>query len=244
MPNTYLVWLRSPRIPRAAQPGQFVMVQCGGEYDPLLRRPLSIHRVDKRRIALLYDVVGRGTRWLSQRRRGDSLDLLGPLGNGFAVYPDSRSLLLVAGGMGIVPLVSLAEKALSRGQEVRLLLGARTAGQLYPVSMLPPQVDSIVVTEDGSAGEKGVVTEFVPDLIARADQVFACGPLSMYRVMASQGQTGDKSVQVSLETGMGCGLGVCYGCTVKTRDGLKQVCKDGPVFELQDILWEEMPDLS
>ncbi len=239
MPGVYLIWLESPQITSTVKPGQFVMVHCGEE--SWLRRPLSIHQVDKGKLALLFSVVGKGTYWLAQRQTGDTIDLLGPMGNGFSVYPDSHNLLLVAGGIGIAPLCFLAQEALHQGCSVTLLLGAPTAAQLYPRDLLPPGTELVITTEDGTAGKKGMITDLLPDFARGADQIFACGPIPMYRAMATQGKQflKAKSVQASLEMRMGCGLGICYGCTLRTKRGLKQVCHDGPVFELDDILWDD-----
>jgi len=243
MPGTYLIWLESPQIASQAKPGQFVMVRCGEE--TLLRRPLSIHQLDgktKLKLALLFTVVGKGTHWLSQCKAGNNIDLLGPLGNGFSIHPASHNLLLVAGGIGIAPLHFLAQEALSQGYSVTLLAGAPTATQLYPRHLLPPEAKVITATEDGSAGNKGMITDILPDFTGWADQLFACGPVSMYRTMAAQNKQlfHTKPVQISLEMRMGCGRGICYGCTLKTKSGLKQVCEDGPVFELKDVLWDEL----
>ncbi len=217
------------------------MVRCGEE--TLLRRPLSIHQLAdetrRTKLALLLTVVGKGTHWLSQRKAGDNLDLLGPLGNGFSINPNSHNLLLLAGGIGIAPLCFLAQRAVSQGHSVRLLLGASTASQLYPRHLLPPEAELITATEDGTAGKKGIITDLLPQFVSHADQVFACGPTSMYRTITARNLK-TKPVQVSLEMRMGCGLGVCYGCTLKTKSGLKQVCQDGPVFDLDDILWDEL----
>ena len=237
MPGAYLIWVESPEIASEARPGQFVMVRCGEE--TLLRRPLSIHQRDGDRVALLFNVVGKGTRWLSQRQVGDDIDLLGPLGNGFSVDSASGNLLLVAGGIGIAPLRFLADEAVKQEKNVTLLLGAPTAARLHPENLLPGGVELIMATEDGTAGRKGVVTDLLPDFAGEADRVFACGPAPMYRTMAQMPELRNRPVQISLEVRMGCGRGVCYGCTLKTRDGLKQVCADGPVFDLDDILWDE-----
>lgn len=235
MPGVYLIWLQSPLIASVAQAGQFVMVRCGGN---LLRRPFSIHRLDSRKdkLALLFSVVGRGTHWLSQRRRGDELDLLGPLGKGYFIHPEAHNLLLLAGGIGIAPLCFLAQEALEGKYSVTLLYGTAD-GKRYSVS---PQIKLVSATEDGTVGHRGKVTDLLPEYIDWADQVFACGPAAMYRDMAHKRREllRAKPVQISLEVRMGCGLGVCYGCTVTTRAGLKQVCKDGPVFNLDDILWD------
>lgn len=237
MPGVHLLWLQSPQIAASAQPGQFIMVYCGQE--TLLRRPLSIHQIEKTKIALLFTIVGKGTYWLSQRQAGDTIDLLGPLGRGFSVFPSSHNLLLAAGGIGIAPLGFLAQEAVRQKHSVKLLLGAPTASRLYPQHFLPPEIELILATEDGTAGKKGRLTDILPHFGSWADQIFACGPMSMYKTMAAQsGKT--KPVQISLEMRMGCGRGICYGCTVKTKSGLKQVCQDGPVFDLDDILWDEL----
>jgi dihydroorotate dehydrogenase electron transfer subunit len=243
MPGVFLTRLDCPDINSQARPGQFIMVRCGEGIEYQLRRPFSIHRQEGNQLSLLFRVVGRGTRWLSECQVGEKIDLLGPLGNGFTIHPDAKKLLLAAGGIGIAPLVFLAEAAISRGREVTMLLGAPTASQLYPRKLLPAGARLVTATENGSQGEKGMITDILPGFINDADQLFACGPLPMYRQMAKMPELIDKPVQVSLEMRMGCGLGICYGCTVKTRNGLRQACKHGPIFNLDDILWEELADI-
>ncbi len=239
--STWIIRLRCPDIAREARPGQFVMVHCGAEC--LLPRPFSIHRVDSDDIAIFFAVWedGKGTNWLSQRNKGDTVELLGPLGNGFSVSPTSKNLLLIAGGMGIAPLAFLAQEALRTEHSATLLYGTANASR-YPESLLPYAMELVSSTEDGSLGKEGRVTDLLPDFIDWADQIFACGPMPMYHDMyARRGELlGGKPVQVSLEARMGCGLGICYGCTVKTAKGLKQVCRDGPVFDLDDIVWDEL----
>ncbi len=238
MPQVCLLWLEAPEIAALARPGQFVMVRCGAGYDPLLRRPFSVHRVARSgRVALLFGVVGRGTGWLSRREEGDTVDLLGPLGNGFSIRPAARSLLLLAGGIGVAPLVFLAEVALEAGHEVTLLIGTRTAAGLYPGTLLPSKAKLVLVTEDGSDGVQGMVVDHIDAYVGQAEQVFACGPVAMYRSMAVMQCLTRKRVQVSLETTMGCGLGACYGCAARTTKGTRMVCHDGPVFELGDVIW-------
>jgi dihydroorotate dehydrogenase electron transfer subunit len=260
MPGVYLMWIESPDIAAAAQPGQFITVRCG---DFTLRRPFSIHRSSpltgedsgEGEIATLFKIAGRGTLWLSQRQKGERLDILGPLGNGFTIEPKSKRLLLVAGGIGIAPLILLAQQASSQHQ-ITLIYGASTAAQLYPFpsggkkrSKLPPLpngVQFIPITEDGSMGQKGRATDILPDFLDWADQIYACGPADMYKAMAKMSLRAKRSnlklkkCQLSLEVRMGCGFGACYGCTINTRKGLKQVCRDGPVFELDNIIWQEV----
>lgn len=243
MPGVCLMWLAAPEIASAAQPGQFVMVGCG--QDNLLRRPFSAHRVneDRSELALLFAEVGRGTQWLCRQKEGSTIDILGPLGNGFTINPASHNLLLVAGGIGIAPLFFLADAAIKQGKNVTLLMGAATGEQLCPGSFIHRSINCSAATDDGSAGYCGFITDLLPEYINRANQIFACGPSPMYRTMAKMPELKGKPVQVSLEVRMGCGFGVCYGCTVKTKQGLKQVCHDGPVFNLSDILWDELADI-
>ena len=242
MTDIRLMWLECPTIAREARPGQFVMVRCG---DLTLPRPLSIHQVKHDGIALFFAVLrdGKGTKWLSERRADDKVQVFGPLGNGFTVDLRSKTLLLVAGGMGIAPLSLLANDAASRHLKVTLLLGAHTGNLVYPRHLLPGGIAVIVATDDGSNGHRGMVTSLIAEHAGDADQLFACGPLPMYHSMAAGRRSlgiDEKPVQISIESMMGCGHGVCYGCTIKTKNGLKQVCKDGPVFELNDVLWTEL----
>jgi len=243
MPGVNLMWFEAPDIAATAQPGQFVTVSCG---DLVLRRPFSIHQVNLNLVALLFKVVGKGTLWLSQRREGDKMDILGSLGKGFSIEPGSRNLLLVAGGIGIAPFAFLLQHV-SHQHGVRLIYGASTASGLYSFSLLPSEVQFVPVTEDGSIGRKGLASDILPEFLDWADQVYACGPVGMYKAMSKQmssrAQRSNlklKKCQVSLELRMGCGIGACYGCSINTEKGLRKVCRDGPVFELDDILWEEV----
>ncbi len=240
MPGVFHLKLKAPSVASLARPGQFAMLSCGP--DLLLRRPLSFHDADSEtgEVAFLYNVVGRGTRWLSQLKPGDTVDILGPLGNGFTIKPDSKNILIIAGGMGVAPLCFLARQAQDGGHSVTLLLGAASAANLCPTELLPSAATCQTATEDGSAGVKGLITDCLPQYIDKADQIFACGPLPMYRTLAKEPGLHDKPVQVSLEVRMACGLGACYGCSIKTKGGMKKVCRDGPVFNMKDVAWEEL----
>lgn len=242
MPEIFLMWLEVPDIASEAKPGQFVMVKCGSDNEMLLRRPLSIHQKDDGKIAVLFRVSGKGTDWLSERGKDDTLSIIGPLGNGFDISSRSQNLLLVAGGMGIAPLVFLAQEAVSRNYNVTLLCGAASKNELYPKNMLPSQVRYLPATDDGLTGRQGFITDLLPAYIDRTDQVFACGPLPMYRTLIDKKNEllKRKPTQLSLEMRLACGHGVCYGCTVSTRRGLKQVCQDGPVFDIKDVILDEV----
>jgi len=286
MPGIHLMWIEAPDIAPAAQPGQFITVRCE---DFTLRRPFSVHQVGSNnviasdlpakawragakqsQVAILFKVTGKGTLWLSERKAGERIDILGPLGKGFTIAPESKSLLLVAGGIGLAPLVFLSQQT-SAQHRITLIHGARTAAQLCYDSCQPPaishqRVQFIPVTEDGSAGQKGKATDVLPDHLDWADQVYACGPVDMYKAMTDMSLRAERSnlklkgeekpivgeglvpshnlklkkCQVSLEVRMGCGFGACYGCTINTKKGSQRVCRDGPVFELDDIIWQEV----
>jgi len=233
-PGIFLLWAEGPEM--ALKPGQFFMVGCGEGV--LLRRPLSVHRTTPSRLAFLFQVVGKGTDWLSRRKPGEALDLLGPLGRGFHLDSKAKRVLLVAGGMGVAPLVFLAQRAMEKGLEATLLVGARTKERLYPLELLPPGLKTVIATEDGSSGDRGLATDMLPGLLAEAEQVFACGPLGMLRAMARMPELKDKPVHVSLELRMGCGFGVCLGCSVPAGNGNRLVCRDGPVFLLNEVNWD------
>lgn len=247
MGDSSLLSLATPTgFAASVRPGQFVDVLCrvAGSYDPLLRRPYSIYRVDpvRDRIDLLVRPFGRGSTWLAARRPGDVLDVLGPLGNTFDVHPRSTRLLLVAGGVGVAPLVFLAEAAANRNQEIAFLMGSATGDGLLTPSQLPSAVEFVVATDDGSQGHHGFITDLVPDFARWADQVFACGPepmfVSLRDALRPHRLGGKPKVQVSMERTMACGLGACLGCVVETRHGMQTSCVQGPIYDMDEVVWQ------
>lgn len=258
----FLMRIKAPDIARESRPGQFLMVKCGEKV--VLRRPLSIHDVTRSgEVHLLFtipdsnstekppevgremeikSIKGQGTLWLSKLEEGVELDLLGPLGNGFQIEPSTQNILIVAGGIGIAPLKFLAKKALALKKSVTILLGARTRSGIYPENLLPREVKLVLATEDGSLGRKARVTDLLHEHLVWADQVFACGPQAMYVEMVKQCTDREvkKPVQFSLEVRMGCGVGACYACSIKTKQGMLRVCREGPVFNISDIIWQEV----
>jgi dihydroorotate dehydrogenase electron transfer subunit len=237
-----IIWLHCPDISRTVQPGQFILVESGPA--GFLPRPFSIHQVQGDNLSLLFNVAedGAGSLWLARRSQGDEITLFGPCGNGYHLAPEAKDTLLISGGIGIAPLLFLADTALQHGCKVTMLVGAGTSFQLYPQALLPPRARVFWATDDGSQGEKGTVVDILPRHLNSHSQIFACGPLPMYHAMAKLNFKWPQlsETQVSLETRMACGHGVCYGCTIKTRNGLKQVCHDGPVFNLDDIIWDSV----
>lgn len=244
-PANHLLAFDSPEIASIARPGQFVMVKCGAGKEKVLRRPFGIHQTRNSEVFLYFASVGEGTRWLASLKTGDKLDVLGPLGNSFTIRPGTRRLLLLAGGAGISPLVFLAVEALKQYRQVQLFQGAGSKDHLYVdlENFLPknPRLVMKTATDDGSAGKKGFVTEYLKEYADIADQICACGPPGMYSAMEEYKHLWRRNpCQVSLETRMGCGIGACFGCTINTRNGLKRVCRDGPVFEMDDVI---LPDV-
>jgi len=254
--QTHITWFRAPELAQGAFPGQFLMLRCsddeayGGDGaghadDPLLPRPMSYHRIRPGSAgsewSILYDVVGRGTSWLATREPGDRVYCWGPLGVGYEIARAANNLLLVAGGIGVAPLVWLAEEAVAASKNVTLIIGARSAQHVFPSRLLPEQVEVIVTTDDGSAGRKGFATEPFGELLEWCDEAFACGPTPMFRAMADVARKARlrRPVQVLLEERMGCGTGICYGCAVETRvrggRAMKLVCKDGPRMDIRDV---------
>jgi dihydroorotate dehydrogenase electron transfer subunit len=224
--------------------GQFVMVRCGVSHDPLLRRPFSPLGWEAREglLTLLILRVGPASRWLADRREGEQIKMIGMLGSGFSLAPTTRRALLVGGGVGIAPLVALAEEALRRGVQVTLLAGAASAAALLPPRYLPTEVEYLAATADGSAGHHGFVTELVPSYLDWADQVFACGPNPMFQSLGRLLRQHAPArllppTQFSVEEYMACGLGVCMGCVTETKRGPLRVCKEGPVFDWTELTW-------
>ena len=253
-PGHFRMLLSAPSIAARALPGQFVQVEVAKTHDPLLRRPLSIGAADVAagRIELLYKVVGKGTTILATRSVGESLSVLGPLGNPYAL-PDDGVAVLVGGGVGMPPLMFAAER-LDRSRRHHVVQGARTAaGLFYEAEMKALGISHTVATEDGSAGVRGMVTDALSGVLDGLDVVdvvdgsegsavvLACGPTPMleavYRVACARGL----QCQVSLEERMACGFGVCMGCAVELpgRAGdppvYGLVCKDGPVFDAAEV---------
>jgi len=241
--DVFRITVQAPLIAGAAHPGQFVMVRMQDTLDPLLRRPFSIHKVYRDgSLALLFKVVGKGTRMLSGINPGTDINLIGPLGKGFRLSPDS-SFCMIGGGMGIAPLFFLGQRLLESDQSSDnppVLLGAQTQQELL---MLAEEFTELgypvhTATDDGTLGHHGFVTELLDEIVHSVSQVYVCGPIPMMRIVALKCQAAGVACQVSLETHMACGLGACLGCTFPARGGgYKHVCKDGPVLSSDEVEW-------
>ncbi len=244
-PRHFMLALASQYIAGHAQPGQFVNVRCNETFNPLLRRPISLHRIDagKGMIELLYEVVGRGTELLSKNQIGQELDLLGPLGHGFIIDPAKKVHLMVGGGMGIAPLRALGESL--KGARY-VFLGAKNKESLVCGDKCGEIADQVIMsTDDGSAGKQGLVTDLLVDFLASQlttydlplTTIYACGPRPMLKAVAEIAAQKNIACQVSMEERMACAIGACKGCATRTRTGYKMVCSDGPVFDAQELVW-------
>lgn len=211
--------------------GQFVNVQLSGKF---LRRPISVCDVNGDELTLVYKVVGAGTRQMSEMQVGDTVDVLSGLGNGYDEAKAGEQVLLLGGGVGVPPLYLLAKNLLKAGKTVSVVLGFNKADEIFfedEFKVLGATVT--VATADGSYGKKGFVTDALPETY---DYFYTCGPEPMLKAVYKATNT---SGQFSFEERMGCGFGACMGCSCKTVTGYKRICKDGPVLEKEEILWEK-----
>lgn len=248
LPKNVLMRLAVPAgVAAAATPGQFVMLGTGGR-DPLLPRPYSIMRAvraaregEPGSLDLLVFTGGRGGGQLATAQPGALFPTLGPLGHGYTIEARVRRALLIAVGHGIAPIVALAETALARGMEVVMLFGAPTAASLLPLPYLPEEAEIVIATADGTRGHHGPVTDLLPGYLEWADAIYAYAPELTYVALREvlRGYRGARtlpSVQAAMERSMACGMGVCLGCVAETKGGLKTVCRDGPVFPLEQLI--------
>lgn len=211
-------------------PGQFYMVK-GWDKEPLLLRPLSINDIEDGRLSFLYEVRGEGTKLLSNLKKGDKIELLGPLGNGFDIDNIKGNIAIVSGGIGIAPLIYTIKSL--RNCNVDLYAGFRDSS--YEIESLKDNLNKITISTDGGKeGHEGFITEvFNPK---GYDMVLCCGPEIMMKKVVNMCHAEGVKVYVSMESHMACGVGACLGCTCKTKDGNKRVCKEGPVFLGEEVM--------
>jgi dihydroorotate dehydrogenase electron transfer subunit len=241
-PAWWRLTLSAPDLSPQLVPGQFLLLRCANRFTCYLRRPIFPSPVDDKLLTLLlYPDPDSGLAWLLTRQPGDTLDVIGPLGNGFPLPDHIRSLLLVSDSQTIDPLLGQMNRALDAGISVTLALGGSRASMLYPVSTLPPMVEFQAATLDGSLGHRGPVTDLLPNLLRWADAVCAFGSPSLYRALQIQMEKTRLRAEANYAFGlmtsnrMACGVGACMSCTMETKAGLKLSCVDGPVFDLPEM---------
>ena len=235
-----------PRNLIAPVPGQFVTIRSGSGTDPLLRRPFALSSFDVRQwvASIVYERRGKATTALSALHAGDVLDVLGPLGNHFPYVEPGNLPILIGGGIGFGPIYFLGISQMLEDIDQKVIFGARTAG-LIPKVPYPKQSDGQSVfsfcTDDGSSGYQGTVIDFLSSLdnaLFERAALYACGPEAMLKACARFAVKKKVQCWVSLEQIMGCGVGACMGCVVKTKSGYSRVCTEGPVFDAGEIVWK------
>jgi dihydroorotate dehydrogenase electron transfer subunit len=220
-------------------PGQFVHIRTGEGFSSLLRRPISICDADpaNKRLKMVYRAQGKGTAWLSTRQSGDSIDLLGPLGNGFDVETVQKGgkALLVGGGIGVPPLYYLGKKLAEKGVAVSFALGFQSSKDAFYTGEFKELGSTGIATVDGTLGKKGYVTDVMDDFTAEKPVVFACGPSPMLKALHQK--TEGLNAYFSFEERMGCGVGACFACVCEaaTPSGYVKICSDGPVFKKEEV---------
>ena len=235
--------LYHPPSAAAVKPGQFFQLEVSAPHT-ILRRPYSAAWSDPAsgRIGFIFNVVGAGSAWLSVRHEGHEIDLLGPLGRGFALDGDGRAVC-IAGGLGVAVFPGLVQALVARGRKVTMLQGARTAAQLLPAERFPA-AEVRMATDDGSEGHQGSVIDLLAEV--SSPEIFACGPTPMLQALIGAAPRHGiplTSVQVALETPMGCGIGTCLGCAApQSRGGYLLTCQDGPCVRADGIDWDRITD--
>lgn len=213
--------------------GQFVNLMIEGKY---LRRPISVSDYNEGELMLLYDIVGSGTKAMSEMKPGTEVNTLTGLGNGFNEDMTTERPVLLGGGIGCAPLLNLARKLQARGLTPTVILGFNTKSDVTMIEDFNAiGIEAVICTVDGSEGVKGFVTDAIKSLPSRPDYFYACGPMPMLRAVCNGL---DFPGEVSLESRMGCGFGACMCCSIETKDSAKRICKDGPVFSKDELIWK------
>lgn len=248
-PRLYAMEVGAPLIARSLMPGQFVHVKVPGREAHLLRRPFSVYNAtpELALIEILYQVVGGGSHHMTQLKLGDTLEMIGPLGNGWHLPAGAQRVLLVGGGVGAAPLYLFAKQLFNQGIKVDIILGAATKDALVcyerykdiaqDEASSPITIE--VATDDGSFGHQGFCTALVEEALATQtyDYGAVCGPEPMMRIVANIFKTAGIPSELSLEKRMACGVGACLSCVVETTEGMKRSCVDGPVFDARKVVF-------
>jgi dihydroorotate dehydrogenase electron transfer subunit len=234
----FVLGFHAPHIAAAALPGQFVNIKPDSSYDPLLRRPFSVHRVEGDIVEVLFNVVGKGTSILADTHAGDLLDVLGPLGVGYRIDAGFDTAILVGGGLGVAPLPILTAALVKRGIAVHTFVGGRSKAWLS----LDHLLNVTVATDDGSAGFHGTIVACLDAYLETNSltkpKIFSCGPNRMLEALANMAHRRNIPCEAALECAMACGIGICQGCPVEMTVGDRKynlVCTDGPVFDVSLI---------
>lgn len=241
-PTNYFIELQSLSKLPVIYPGQFVNVEIEQNKDVFLRRPFSVFEINykKNTLSLLVKILGKGSRTLTEIKKGDTINLIYPLGKSFT-YPDKKEkILLIGGGSGVAPMLFLAKECGLPKYNVDILLGARTSEDHIDVLDYAPYGETHFTTEDGSLGEKGFVTQhsIFTGGLSKFDRIYTCGPDAMMKAVAQKAKAENVFCEVSLENLMACGFGVCLCCIEPTIKGNLCICTEGPVFNIKELKWQ------
>ncbi len=239
-PQFWRLTFDAPQMVGSVKPGQFVHIRTGEGLEPFFRRPFSVYRAQKH-VEILYEVVGPGTKLLSQKKRGDTLDVLGPVGTSFALPPEgTKQAVMIAGGIGVAPMLILSDVLKKKKCELVLLYGGRTRGHVYPMQEFKDGgVKAFVATDDGSVGVKGRVSTLFGKIKKDPQTTFlyTCGPNAMMAAVQDFASQHNLRGQAACEEIMACGLGACLGCSIETKHGYRTVCYDGPAFDIHEVIF-------
>ncbi len=245
-PDIFKYSVKAPNIVKEAKPGHFIEIRVSEQTEPFLRRPISIHKLDRENgiLEFIFQVKGKGTDILAKKEIGSQIDIIGPLGYGTFQFDEYTNLAILGGGIGVFPLYELAKNAKESNKNVNIYLGFRSKDFVVLEEEFKDVSNKLVITtDDGSYAEKGFAINYLEKDIeeGKVDSIYACGPLPMLKAVQKLALEKDIPCQISLEEKMGCGLGVCLGCAVKTAKSSKEapeywhVCKAGPVFNAKDV---------
>ncbi len=240
-PRFYRLCLDAKDLARAVKPGQFIHILVNEGLEPFFRRPFSVYRAQKH-VEIFYEAIGVGTRSLAAKKKGDKLDILGPLGNAFTLpSKEIKQVVMVAGGIGVAPFLILSD-ALKKKKNLELVLlyGGRTKGHVWPMKEFKQNGCKVhVSTDDGSVGKKGRVSVLFSKINAdpKTTMIYTCGPHPMMRAVQDFAKSHRIKAEAACEEVMACALGACLGCSIKTTKGYKTVCYDGPIFDLQEVIF-------
>lgn len=238
--RVYRLSLDAKDVIKKVKPGQFIHIRVSEGLKPFFRRPFSIFKAGKY-LEIFYDVVGQGTKILSERKTGEYLDVIGPVGNAFSMPPDdTKHIIMIAGGIGIAPFMILSDKLKQKNYDMTLLYGARNKEYLFSLKEFKANgCKTHISTDDGSHGVKGRVSELFSKIISKASDtiIYTCGPRPMMLSVQKFAKSKGIRAEASCEEIMACGLGACLGCSIKTKLGYKTVCHDGPVFNLENLIF-------
>lgn len=240
-PKFYRLCIDAKPISKKILPGQFIHIRVNDGFEPFFRRPFSVYRA-KKYVEIFYEVIGPGTGFLADKQKGDTIDVLGPVGTPFNMPPNGiKQVVMIAGGIGIAPFLILSDVLKNKGYELILLYGGRSKGHVYKMSEFKENSCKVyIATDDGSVGDKGRVSRLFSKINTNQTKTFlyTCGPKPMMASVQSFARKSKLRGEAACEEIMACALGACLGCSIKTTKGYKTVCYDGPVFDLDEVIFD------